>query len=94
MRLVLCALESPVMVMAAPAFAPGSTNVGLNSLSTQEITFRSPFQRPSGNVLFLVENNSYVEPELHKLFGENELNREGVHKLARNIDLAERIVQR
>jgi hypothetical protein len=81
------------MVKATPAFAPGSTNVGMNSLRTQEITFRSPFQTPNGNVLFLIENNSDVESELLKLFRENKLNREGIPKLARYSDLSDRIVQ-
>jgi hypothetical protein len=74
------------MVKVARRFASES------ALGAQRISFRGPFSAPGGNVPFLVENDSYVKPELVGLFRQANLDREGIQEFARDIELFNRVV--
>ncbi len=74
------------MVKAGSDSSPVSVDAVRDSLRLQGIAFRGPFCTPSKRIIFVVENNIFLESELVDLFAQNKLNRDGIQELARRIE--------
>lgn len=56
------------------------------SLRMQGIDFRGPCYSQTKGILFVIENQIFLESELVELFAQNKLNREGIQELAEHVE--------
>lgn len=74
------------MTKTSAASARITVDAVVESLRMLGMNFRGPYYSQTKGILFVVENQIFLESELDELFARNKLNRDGIQELAKRIE--------